>query len=88
MCHLASTMKAAGEPRHGPLFDKRQTCLAQYRSKIHESQQMNDFGPSYSNDLHEALLNKNDPDFWKYWRSKFEQSSRCDEVRAALMATL
>ena len=27
---------------------------------------------SYTNDLHEALLTKDGPAFWKCWRSKFE----------------
>jgi len=35
---------------------------------------------SYSNDLHDALLSKNNTLFWKCWRSKFEISSRCVEV--------
>ena len=39
--------KAAGKPRHGPIFDKLQTCRAQHRRKIRESQQMNDL--YYSN---------------------------------------
>ena len=32
----------------------------------------------YTNDLHEALLNKNGPAFWKCWRSKFECEKRQD----------
>jgi hypothetical protein len=74
--------KAAGKPRHGPIFDKRQNCRAQYRRKIRESQRINDI--SYSNDLHEALLNKHGSEFWKCWRSKFEQSSKCDEVEGCV----
>ena len=35
---------------------------------------------SYSNDLHDALMQKNGPAFWKVWRSKFESSSKCTEV--------
>ena len=31
-------------------------------------------------DLHEALLAKNGPTFWKYWRSKFEIRPGCTEV--------
>jgi hypothetical protein len=63
--------KAAGKPRRGTniIFDKRQT----YRRKIRESQQMNDL--SYSNELHEALLSKKDPKFWKRLPSKFETSN-------------
>jgi hypothetical protein len=74
--------KAAGKPRNGPIFDKRQTCRANYRRKIRESQQMNDL--AYTNDLHEALLKKNGPEFWKCWRSKFEQPRKCEEVEGCV----
>lgn len=70
--------KSAGKPRHGPIFDKRQSCRFQYRKKIRENQQMS--STAYTNDLHEALLNKNGTEFWKCWRSKFESSNRCCEV--------
>jgi hypothetical protein len=43
---------------------------------------MNDL--SNSNDLHEASLNKNGPEYWKCWRSNFEQSSKCDEVEGCV----
>ena len=32
----------------------------------------------YTNDLHEALLNKNGPAIWKCWRSKCECEKRQD----------
>ena len=35
---------------------------------------------SYTNDLHDALLAKNGPTFWKCWPSKFETSVDCTEV--------
>ena len=35
---------------------------------------------SYANDLHEALLAKNGPSFWKCWRSKFDTRSNCTQV--------
>jgi len=34
----------------------------------------------YTNELHEALLRKDGPTFWKCWRSKFETSNKCIEV--------
>jgi len=34
----------------------------------------------YTNDLHEALLDKKGNEFWKCWRSKFEHYSGCKEV--------
>ena len=39
---------------------------------------------SYSNDLHDALLRRNNTLFWKCWRSKFETSSRCTEVEQCI----
>ena len=62
--------KAAGKPKYGPIFDKRQSCRLQYRKRIRDNQ--NHELSSYSNDLHEALLVKNGTAFWKVWRSKFE----------------
>jgi hypothetical protein len=36
---------------------------------------------TYSNDLHDALLSKNGPDFWKCWKSKFDSSpNNCEQV--------
>ena len=35
---------------------------------------------SYTNDLHDALLLKNGPTFWKCWQSKFEQTKKYREV--------
>jgi len=31
----------------------------------------------YTNELHDALLKKNNNDFWKCWGSKFEQYKKC-----------
>jgi len=70
--------KAAGKPKNGPIFDKRQSCRLIYRKRIRESQ--NHSLSSYSNDLHEALLHKNGPAFWKVWRSKFNNKNKPIEV--------
>ena len=48
--------KAAGKLRHGPIFDKRQSSRLEYRRRIRERQ--NTATESYTNDLHEALLQK------------------------------
>ena len=69
--------KAAGKPCQGSLFDKRQRCRAQYR-KIRDGQKLDSM--SYTNHLHDALLAKDGPSFWKSWRSKFETRSRCMQV--------
>ena len=53
--------KAAGKPKHGPIFGKRQSCRLQYRKHIRENQ--NNETSAYSDDLHEALLDKK----WHYF---------------------
>jgi len=35
---------------------------------------------SYANELHEALLQKNNTDFWKCWRSKFDSSNEYNQA--------
>ena len=62
--------KAAGKPRRGPILNKRQLCKAQYCKGLREKQKLNTC--TYTNDLHEALLAKNGPTFWKCWCSKFD----------------
>jgi hypothetical protein len=70
--------KAAGKPRCGPIFDKRQSCRLLYRKRIKEGEKSS--LSSYTNELHDALMNKNGPEFWKCWRSKFKTGNKCDEV--------
>ena len=70
--------KAAGKPRQGPIFNKRQLCKAQYRKGLREKQKLNT--SRYTNDLHEALISKNGPTFWKCWRSKFDTRPNCTQV--------
>ena len=70
--------KAAGKPKHGPIFDKRQSSRLLYRKRLREGQRIET--ESYSNALHEALLLKNGNKFWRCWRSKFESRNKCSEV--------
>jgi len=70
--------KAAGKPRHGQLFTKRQSCRAQYRARLRQKESQGK--ESYTNDLHEALLTKNNTAFWRCWRSQFESRSKCSQV--------
>ena len=70
--------KGAGKPRHGPIFQKRQTARMKYRKGIRDTQNL--AATSYTNSLHEALMNKNGTVFWKCWRSKFEHGEKCNEV--------
>jgi len=71
--------KAAGRPRDGPIFNKRQSCRLLYRKRIRENQRSNT-ETYYTNDLHEALLTKNNKAFWKSWRSKFNLNTKCSQV--------
>jgi Reverse transcriptase (RNA-dependent DNA polymerase) len=70
--------KAAGKPRSGPIFDKRQSCRLRYRKRIKEGEKSS--LSVYTNELHDSLMQKNGPAFWKCWRSKFETGKKCDEV--------
>jgi len=70
--------KEAGKPRQGPIFNKRQLCRAQYRKAVRDGEKRSTM--SYTNDLHEALLTKDGPTFWKCWRSKFETRASPTQV--------
>ena len=70
--------KEAGKPRSGPIFNKRQDCRLKYRKRIRENDHL--VTRSYTNDLHDALLHKNGPSFWKCWQSKFESFNKCQRV--------
>ena len=74
--------RVAGKPRQGNIFDKRQHCRLLYRKRIREGQRIN--FESYSNDLHDALLKKNNTVFWKCWQSKFESINKCTEVEGCV----
>ena len=75
--------KAAGKPRQGPIFDRRQLCRLRYRKRIRDGEKLTQ--SSYANDL---WMHKNGPEFWRCWRSKFEFGNKCDEKTAALMRKL
>jgi len=50
----------------------------QYRKCLRDNQNLATV--TYTNDLHEALLKKDGPTFWKCWRSKFELANKCTKV--------
>jgi len=70
--------KAAGKPRQGPIFQKRQQSRSKYRHLLRERERRKKL--DYTNALHEGLLKKDSRAFWKTWRSKFEKSSFCGQV--------
>jgi len=61
--------KAAGKPHLGPIFEKYHKSKLLYKKRIRECQQQETC--SYTNELHEALINKQGGNFWKCWQSKF-----------------
>ncbi|MFM2293446.1 MAG: hypothetical protein RIS29_3259, partial [Bacteroidota bacterium] len=61
--------KLAGKPRNGPCFNKYRADKLAYKLRIRHCQENETL--NYTNDLHNALMNKQGPDFWKCWRSKF-----------------
>ena len=78
--------KAAGKPRQGPIFTKHQSCRLQYRKCLREKQKLS--AVTYTNDLHEAFLNKDGSTFWKCWRSKFDFDSKCTEVECCVDSSI
>jgi len=70
--------KAAGRPRCGPIFTERQSSKSRYRQCIRDHQRA--AVEIYTIDLHEALLRKDGPNFWKVWRSQFNHLSKYDQV--------
>jgi len=61
--------KAAGKPRSGACFSQMSKDKSTYKSAIRDEQAREK--SVYSNDLHEALLQKENVTFWNCWRSKF-----------------
>ena len=70
--------KATGKPRSGPIFAHRQSCRSKYRHRLRQMQNMS--ANVYSNSLHDALLMKDGVSFWRCWRSKFDNKSKCTQV--------
>jgi len=70
--------KSVGRPRSGPIFANRQSCRLKYRKCLRDNKQSET--EHYTNDLHEALLQKNNTSFWRCWRSRFECNNSCIQV--------
>jgi len=66
--------KDAGRPRSGHIFDCYRRDKAAYRHAIRSRQR--EEKEVYTNELHEALLEKQGAAFWKVWGSKFEKKTR------------
>lgn len=62
--------KAAGKPRSGQIFSKYRKDKSAYRNGLRRHQR--EETSVYTNSLHDALVAKQGPTFWKCWKSKFE----------------
>ena len=71
------------ESCHGPIFDERQSSRLEYCRHIRERQKS--ATESYTNDLHEALLQKKQTAFWKCWHSKIDSKyqRKCNEIEGS-----
>ena len=85
MCELKQQLmdsckvwKAAGSPRFGPIFDKYKKDKLAYKNGIRNHQR--DEKQMYTNDLHEALMQKQSNVFWKSWIAKFGKERSCAKI--------
>jgi len=69
LLNLLCGFKPLSIPTEGPIFDRRQQARLQYCKRFRQGKRFND--EMYTNELHDALLRKDGPSFWKCWRSKF-----------------
>lgn len=65
--------KEAGKPKHGPIYNNYRQDKLLYKRQIREGQARE--MTSFSNDLHDALLRKSGQQFWKSWKSKFDNKT-------------
>ena len=66
--------KSHGKPRSGHVFDKYRKDKSEYRRRI-RFKRINET-TSYTNDLHDALINKQGATFWKCWKDKFGRNKQ------------
>lgn len=63
--------QAAGRPRSGAIYSKRNSDRRAYRLAIRRAEA--NTKDRYSNELHDLLLAKDGTKFWKCWNAKFEK---------------
>ena len=64
--------KDAGKPRSGPVFNIYKGDKYAYKIAINNHRQENEL--TITNELHDALCEKNKNNFWKIWKSKFQST--------------
>jgi len=65
--------KEAGRPRSGAIFNRYRWDKSAYRNGLRQRQRHET--EIYTNDLHDALLQKQGTQFWRCWKSKFERGN-------------
>jgi len=65
--------KAAGKLKQRPIFAKRQASTTSYRKVIRDKEKVNT--TAYTNELHDSLMGKDGPSFWKCWHVLFASRS-------------
>ena len=68
------------------LVAKRQASKASYRKAIRDREKLNT--TVYTNGLHDSLMGKDGPSFWKCWRFKFETRARYNEAGGCVDNTI
>jgi len=61
-----------GRPKQGPVFVNRTKHKYSYKNAISQKRRVGE--NAFSNDLHDALLSKDQGSFWKMWKSKFSKN--------------
>ena len=64
---------SAGRPRTGSIACQARSAKLRYKNEIRKCQKQE--MTSYTNDLHDALVQKDGTTFWKVWKSKFDSRS-------------
>lgn len=67
--------KCAGKPHSGDVFLRKQQAKLNYRRKLRESKKL-ERHQGYTDELHAALVNRDNVQFWKAWRSHFGKGDR------------
>ena len=70
--------KNAGQPRTGPIADKRHADKHKYKRMLIKERRAET--QCYTNDLHDALISKSGVSFWKCWKAKFEKQNKASRL--------
>jgi exonuclease III len=65
--------KTAGKPRSGHIFQSYQAEKLAYKRRIRQGQR--EEAENYTNELHDALIQKSGKTFWNCWKSKFNNNN-------------